>query len=711
VLLNSNTVPPPSLPRYRFGTFELDGHSGELRRNGAKLHLQDKPFLVLRKLLESGGSVVAREDLHAALWPADTFVDFDTSLNSAIKRLREVLGDSADTPVFIETMPRRGYRFLAPVQVVGDGGLSSVQYAANPSAAPFARPFTGNRSKLIIAVLFVTIVAVGVLLFVRSPVAVPRVLDSTQITFDQIGKGNLNLHNGNIYFNEQASDRVRLLEVPSVGGIPVVLSSSYPGLGLRGISADGSKLLVAPADSKKGLSPLKIMDLPSGSLQSVDGIECDDASWAPGGKIIFARDQDVFLSGPDGSNPHKLLSASGHVFDMVFSPDGTRLRFSVNNKNSGESTIWEAQASGAGLHQILTEMTDFPDRCCGQWSPDGRYYFFETQRDGQNRIWALRERHSFWTRSPAPVPLTTVPPNFYVGTPSEDGKKLFVTAAEPRAELVRYDSSSRQFVPFLSGISAADVEVSRDGRMLTYVRYPEHTLWRTKAGGPEAAQLTGPSLRTALPHWSPDGSRIAFSGSRPGRPWNIFLIPAAGGPADQLTSGTVSDLDPTWAPDGSAIAYGQTRVEGGKQIVSIQLLELASRRSTALAGTDGICCPRWSPDGRYLLAAHAEADDLLLYEFASQKWTVIAKGLGPIGYMEWTDSGRSIVFDTLRVPEPAFYRLRLSDLHLDTIAKIGDVRRYYGPFGPWTGIAPDGSPLLVRDISNEEIYSLDLQLP
>jgi Tol biopolymer transport system component len=396
---------------------------------------------------------------------------------------------------------------------------------------------------------------------------------------------------------------------------------------------------------------------------------------------------------------------------MRFSPDGARLRFSVGDKRTGQSAIWEAQASGAGLHPILTEMTDFPDRCCGEWSPDGRYYFFETERDGQSRIWALPEYHSFWTRSPAPVPLTTVPPNFYMGMPSADGKKLFVTAAEPRAELVRYDSASRQFVPFLSGISAGDVEASRDGRMLSYVRYPEHTLWRSKADGSEAAQLTGPSLRATLSHWSPDGSRIAFSGSRPGRPWSIFLIPAAGGPADQLTSGTVSDLDPTWSPDGSTIAYGQTRIEGAKQIVSIQLLDLASRRSTTLAGTDGICCPRWSPDGRYLLTSHADFSDLLLYEFAARKWTVVAKGLGPIGYMEWTDGGRSILFDTLEVPEPAFYRLRLSDLHLDTIVKIGDVRRYYGQFGPWTGSAPDGSPLLVRDISNEEIYSLDLQLP
>jgi Tol biopolymer transport system component/DNA-binding winged helix-turn-helix (wHTH) protein len=719
VLLNSHTAALPALPRYRFGTFELDARSGELRRNGAKLRLQDQPFLVLRKLLESAGGVVAREDLHAALWPADTFVDFDTSLNSAIKRLREVLGDSADTPVFIETVPRRGYRFLAPVQVIANGRLAPVQYAADPGATPFARPssrlfaraFASNRAGLLVAFLVVALVAAGLLLFVRSPVAVPRVLDATQITFDERGKGNLYLRDGKIYFNEQASDRVTLLEIPYAGGIPVVLDSSYPGLFLRGVSSDGSKLLVVPAYGKKGPFPLKIMDLASGSLQSVDGIECDNVSWAPGGKIIFSRDQDVFLSDADGSNQHKLLSASGPVSHMVFSPDGARLRFSVGDRKIDQITIWEAQARGTGLHQILTEMTDFPDRCCGEWSPDGRYYFFETRRNGQNRIWALPERHSWWSRTPTPVALTTVPPNFYMGKLSESGKKLFVTAADPRAELVRYDSSSRQFVPFLSGISAGDVEASRDGHMLTYVRYPEETLWRSNADGSEAAQLTGPSLRSTLAHWSPDGSRIAFSGSRPGRPWNIFVIPAGGGPAEQLTSGTVSDLDPTWSPDGATIAYGQTRMEGGKPKVSIQLLDLASRRSSTVAGSDGICCPRWSPDGRYLLTSHADYDDLLLYEFATGKWTAIAKGLGAVGYMEWVDGGKTIVFDTLLVPEPAFYRLRLADLHLETIAKIGDIRRYYGSFGPWTGIAPDGSLLLDRDVNNEEIYSLDLQLP
>src|SRR3984957_9406928 len=126
--------------RYRFGTFELDTRSAELRRNGVKLRLQEQPFVVLRKLLETAGVLVTREELQGALWPADTYVDFDTSLNTTIKRLREVLGDSADVPVFIETIPRRGYRFLAPVQVLPNGSESKAASVAAEVQAAVAIP-------------------------------------------------------------------------------------------------------------------------------------------------------------------------------------------------------------------------------------------------------------------------------------------------------------------------------------------------------------------------------------------------------------------------------------------------------------------------------------------------------------------------------------------------------------------------------------------
>jgi len=100
----------------RFGVFELDLAAGELRKNGARVRLQEQPFQVLALLTERAGDVVTREELRQKLWPSDTFVDFDHSLNTAVNKLRETLGDSASSPRFVETLARRGYRFLAPVQ-------------------------------------------------------------------------------------------------------------------------------------------------------------------------------------------------------------------------------------------------------------------------------------------------------------------------------------------------------------------------------------------------------------------------------------------------------------------------------------------------------------------------------------------------------------------------------------------------------------------
>src|SRR5436305_281769 len=114
-----------SLP-IRFGIFEVDPQAGELRRQGLKVKLQDQPFQVLMMLLECPGEVVTRETLQKKLWPTDTFVDFERGLNRTINKLREALVDEADNPRFIETLPRRGYRFLAPVEAAGRSQLAIV---------------------------------------------------------------------------------------------------------------------------------------------------------------------------------------------------------------------------------------------------------------------------------------------------------------------------------------------------------------------------------------------------------------------------------------------------------------------------------------------------------------------------------------------------------------------------------------------------------
>src|ERR1700719_3604625 len=135
-------VPQKNKRVARFGVFELDLRVGELRKSGVKLRLQDQPFQVLALLLERAGDVVTREELRLKLWPADTFVDFDNSLNTAVNKLRETLGDSASSPRYIETLARRGYRFIAPVQASVETG----RVGTGAFARPAARGEAGGKS-------------------------------------------------------------------------------------------------------------------------------------------------------------------------------------------------------------------------------------------------------------------------------------------------------------------------------------------------------------------------------------------------------------------------------------------------------------------------------------------------------------------------------------------------------------------------------------
>src|SRR5215469_15968398 len=149
---SKSSLTPPLQGIIRVGNFEVDVRAGELRRAGVKVKLSGQPFNVLVALLEKAGQMVSREDLHDKLWSQDTFVDFEQGLNKAINKVREALGDDADNPRFIETLPRRGYRFLAPVMQPAPA-LPVINNAKqpsdfSPSAVEHEIPARENRKKL-----------------------------------------------------------------------------------------------------------------------------------------------------------------------------------------------------------------------------------------------------------------------------------------------------------------------------------------------------------------------------------------------------------------------------------------------------------------------------------------------------------------------------------------------------------------------------------
>jgi Tol biopolymer transport system component len=429
-------------------------------------------------------------------------------------------------------------------------------------------------------------------------------------------------------------------------------------------------------------------------------------TWSPDGQhLAFAHGSDLYLAKADGTDPHKLVTVSGSPWLLRFSPDGSRLRFSVLKT---ENSMWEVRTDGTGLRALFPGENGLHESYGGHWSADGRYFFFINSGNSLRNVWVVREP-SGWSpwRSPRPVQLTAGPLSFDYLIPSPDGKKLFVDAAQGRAELVTYDSRSHQFVPFLSGISAGELDYSRDGKWITYVTYPDKTLWRIRPDGTDRLQLTYPPAAAGLPRWSPDGTQIAYMDLRPGQPWKTFIIPSQGGSPREVLSENQTQTDPIWSPDGKKLLVGQDPSAGTLVIRSI---DRATHEVALIPGSEGLFSPRWSPDGRYLAALNAQSTKLLLYDFKTQKWSDWANEL--IGFPNWSRDGTYLYYDSPFTDHPTFRRIKVGQTHSELVADLKGIVRYsVAPAFGWSGSTPDGSALFSRDLSTDEIYALDLELP
>jgi len=581
------------------------------------------------------------------------------------------------------------------------------------SAAQVA-PAAGRpvRRGLLAGVAAITLLVLAVAAFyLRVPLPAPKIVGSTQLTSDGINKGGLVTDGSRLYFGEFSGDHFIVSQVSIAGGENAAIPTSLTDSVLLNVAPDSSQLLLMESHYQLD-SHLWLQPLPAGSPRRME-VMGHDAAWLPDGKLVFAKGADIFLADHDGSNAHKLLTAPGPPGGLRLSPDGSRIRFTVTIAFfGGGSSLWEARADGTNPHPLLLpDWNNPPQECCGNWTSDGEYFVFQSTRNGLSSLWALADRHPFWREvSRDPVQLTTGPLNFGSPVPSRDGKKLFVQGWQPRAEMVRYDAKSAAFLPFVAGTAASQVDFSRDGKWAVYVTYTDATLWRSKSDGTERLQLTYPPMQATVPHWSPDGTRIAFNGGKPGEPYRIYVIPADGGRPEQLSSGE-NEVDPTWSKDGNALMFGVFPATGS-QSAKIMLLDLKTRAVTQVAGSQGICCPRWSPDGRYVVAlSGADFQKLMLLDLSTQQWRQVAGKMGTFGHMTWSPDSKYIGFDTRFTADPGFFRLRMADGQIERVVSLKNIHRFFPQWGEWSGMAPDGSPLVVRDISTQEIYALDWQLP
>ena len=536
------------------------------------------------------------------------------------------------------------------------------------------------------------------------PLPVPTVSGYVAITHDGNPKYLVGTDGARLYFGGYTSERPVIAQISASGGEVAHVQVPAPTMSLLAVSPDGASLLVADEVGQTAFrGPLWGVPVLGGSARKLGETAGQAAAWSPDGRMLAYSDgKDLFTAKSDGAESHKVISLPDLVFDPAWSPDGTAIRFRVGGFTTAQGSLWQVSMDGTNLHPLLPGWRTPPAECCGKWTPDGKYFVFGS---GGN-IWALAEKGKWFGKSGAqPVQLTSGPMSFFSPLPSKDGKKLFVMGALARGELSRYDAKSGEFLPFLSGISADSVSFSKDGQWVAYVSFPEGTLWKSKGDGNQRIQLSYPPLTAVLPKWSPDGQEIVFYGFLPGKKAKLYTVATNGGtPREMIPEDAGEEFDPTWSPDGTRIAFGGAPADPN---TTIRVLDVGTHQVSTLPGSKGFFSPRWSPDGRYLVGMPSDSRSLMLFDFASQKWEEIAKI--SLGFPNWSKTGDYVYF-LHEEDQPSVMRVRVRDRKLERAADLKNFRQA-GYYGVWLSLAPDDSPLLLRDTGTQEIYALDWQVP
>jgi len=595
------------------------------------------------------------------------------------------------------------------------------------SAAAVVPSTTHRHSRAYLAVVAllagVALAAFGIF-WLRAPLPPPRMLSATQLTSDNVPKDLVVTDGPRAYFVESVNEHTVLSQVSVSGGEISRIATPFANTLLHDVSPARSELLVDSFTqqsfmlSADSASQAWIVPVPAGPPRRLGNILVNAAVWSRDGKqLAYTLGGDVYLAKWDGTDPHKLLSLSGFCSDLQFSPDGKFLRPTVSDPD-GSFRLWEVASNGKGLHPLLPDgFHQSGGECCGRWTADGRYYFFMVLHNAPSQIWALRERVGiFRPGSPEPLPITTGPLAYFSPAPALSGDRLFVIGEQQRAQLQRLDAKSQQFIPFINGIAAGESDFSRDGKWVTYVSYPDSLLWRSRIDGSEKLQLTYAPGTASMPRWSPDGRRIVYVCSSPGKPAKVCIISTDGGVAEELQIAEQNSFDdPQWSPDSKSLilAFYPPGITGTKpQEFSVVQFDLQTKKISTLPGSEGMLAPRRSPDGRFISTFSADTKKVMLLDLSTGTWSDLTRGT-ILEFPNWSPDSKYSYFEDLGPDGPEIDRVSVATRKKERVRSLKGVSRVLVPGTgiAWNGIAPDGSLLIVGDVGNRELYSLDLQLP
>jgi Tol biopolymer transport system component/DNA-binding winged helix-turn-helix (wHTH) protein len=669
-----------------FGIFEVDLRAGELRRSGSKVRLQDQPFQVLALLLERSGQLVTREELHARLWPADTFVDFDHGLNAAIKRLRDALGDSAENPRFVETLARRGYRFLAPVNRTPLEIISAPQPLLRTGHHSSAVPPPRRRWPLSAAVAAVVLagISAGWHAGHRSAASIrftERRLTGNPVN-DPILTAAISPDGKYLVFADRAGLFLRVVgtgETHSVA-LPDSLKTSHVNW-----FPDGSHVLVTSASSPSekpslwnasvfGGSPLKLADNGEHGAVSPDG-----------SKIVFLRGEygreEIWQMQSDGQQARKILGQPGDNFQsVVWSPDSRHIAFARTVYIHG---LEEPEAS-LGICDPVVGKTN---------------YILSSTRLHGPLVWALDGR-LIYSLGESP--------------PSQNDSNLWAIKVDAMG-----NQTWGQPVRLTNGPDAkVSASISADSRHLLFLRWagaPEVYVAEVKtAGGLGTLHRLSLDERRNVPFaWTPDSKSVIFTSDRDGA-FHIFKQSIDQPVPDLLVGGDKNAQGGRLNPDGSEILYllnpSATEADRRTQLMRVPLSGGTPQLVLAELGISNVQCARTPSTVCIFSKFSANGLVFMTFDPVAGKEKELTRIEDPEWYLyNWTlssDGSTLALSKKHRTQEQAAIRL---------LPVAGGTERTI-TFQPWSGIAyidwaADGHSLWVRASSpsgTQTLLNVDL---
>ncbi len=629
--------------KFRFGPYELDEAARELRKNGLSIHLQDQPWEVLRALVERPGEVVSREDLRRRLWPDGTFVDYEQSLNKAVNKLREVLCDSAEKPRYVETVVRRGYRFVAPVEV--DRAAEPVAQTAAPSPEPPPRrralPWLASAAALVI--LFA---GSAILWRARQPASARSAALRTEFTqltsqpgaewFPSLSPDGKWL----VYGGTGASGRRIYLQ--AVGGQnPLDLTRDSTADDDQPVfSPDGEQ--IAFRSSREG-GGIFVMGRTGEAVRRVTSVGFNPA-WSPDGTQLVFTTENVELY-PQNVVAHSELRTvavntgemrrlnAGDAVGASWSPHNHRIAYARRLGIPFQVDVWTIPVTGGTPVSVTSDVaTDWSPT----WSPDGKYLYFASDRGGSMNLWRVPIDEVSGKTLGEPEPITTPAEYLTHVRLSADGKRIVYTSALITANIQKLtlDASGgvRGEPAWVTTGSRrwSSPDPSPDAQWVAFysLTRPDGEIYVAHPDGAGLREVTK-AAKDRLPRWSPDGRWIAFFSDRNHR-LELWKTRPDGSGLQQLTEGSGGYF--AWSPDGSRMAT-QCLVQGGPDKNGVLIFDpnrpwkeqTAERLPNFEPPSDEFLVSSWSPDGRRLVGQVAgEHRGIVMYTLASRAYERLA---------------------------------------------------------------------------------------